>query len=63
MHLKAKTRITLSESSQKQTSHWKTLNKDISNTCFDTKRRDGLREAYWDPSRRILVLECGPSGV
>ena len=27
------------------------------NTCFDVKRRDGLREAYWDPSRRILVLE------
>ena len=39
------------------------MNKDISNTCFDIKRRDGLRNAYWDPSRRILVLECGPSGV
>ena len=52
MHLKAKTRITLSESSQKETSNWKT---DTSNTCFDVKRRDGLREAYWDPSRRIHV--------
>ena len=28
---------------------WRALNKDLSNTCFDIKRRDGLRNAYWDP--------------
>ena len=39
---------------------WRALNKDISNTCFDIKRRDGLRNAYWDPPRRV---PRGPSGV
>ena len=35
---------------------WRALNKDISNTCFDIKRRDGLRNAYWDPPRRVHAV-------
>ena len=35
------------------------MNKDISNTCFDIKRRDGLRNAYWDPPGRALSKRGG----
>ena len=28
----------------------------VSNTCFDVKRRDGLREAYWDPPQCLQAL-------
>ena len=38
---------------------WRALNKDISNTCFDIKRRDGLRNAYWDPPGRALSKRGG----
>ena len=40
------------------------MNKDISNTCFDIKRRDGLRNAYWDPPQcpRALAWRVSLAG-
>ena len=41
---------------------WRALNKDISNTCFDIKRRDGLRNAYWDPPPPVRVYRACSNG-